>query len=36
VYFSYGYEDENGKKIDAFKRPYLGVNLREEFARKNG
>ena len=39
VYFSYGYqyEDDKGKRvrIDAYMRPYIGINLKEAFAWKN-
>ena len=39
VYFAYGYQYFNEKgnriRIDAFKRPYIGLNLRKEFSRKN-
>ena len=31
VYFAYGYADEKGKNMDAYKRPYIGLNLKEIF-----
>jgi hypothetical protein len=31
VYIAYGYIDENKNKIDAYKRPYIGLNLKELF-----
>ena len=31
VYIAYGYIEENGKKIDAFNRPYIGLNLKNLF-----
>ncbi len=39
VYIAYGYEYHNEKneriRIDAYKRPYIGINLKEVFALKN-
>jgi hypothetical protein len=28
AYVAYGYIDENKKKINAFNRPYIGLNLK--------
>lgn len=39
VYFAYGYQYFNEKgervRIDAYKRPYIGINLKEAFSVKN-
>lgn len=39
VYFAYGYEyfDQKGGRVrvDAYKRPFIGLNLKEVFALKN-
>ena len=35
VYFSYGYINDQNKKIDAYKRPYIGLDLVKLFAHKN-
>ncbi len=35
VYIAYGHENSNGHKIDAYKRPYIGLNLKKLFAEKN-
>ena len=32
TYIAYGYVDPSGKKIDAYKRPFIGLNLKELFA----
>jgi hypothetical protein len=29
VYFAYGYIDEKGQKIDAYKRPFIGLDLKQ-------
>lgn len=38
VYFAYGYEYYNDKnervRVDAYKRPYIGLNLKEQFGLK--
>jgi hypothetical protein len=28
TYISYGFVDKNDKKIDAYKRPFIGLNLK--------
>jgi hypothetical protein len=35
VYFSYGYVTEHNEKIDAYKRPFISLNLTEVFAHRN-
>ena len=35
VYIAYGHENSDGKKVDAYKRPYIGLNLKKIFAEKN-
>jgi hypothetical protein len=32
---AYGFIDSKGAKIDAYKRPFIGLNLKELFAEKN-
>ena len=32
VYFAYGHQDAKGKITDAYKRPWIGLNLKEIFA----
>lgn len=31
VYIAYGYINDKGKKINAYERPYIGLNLKELF-----
>jgi hypothetical protein len=35
VYFAYGYVTDNNQRINAYMRPYIGLNLKEIFAHKN-
>ena len=35
VYFAFGYQNSEGHLIEAYKRPYIGLNLKEIFAEKN-
>ncbi len=35
VYFAYGYVTEDNKKIDAYMRPFIGLDLKKIFAHKN-
>lgn len=34
VYFAYGYINESDHHIDSFKRPYIGLDLKQMFAEK--
>lgn len=34
VYVAYGYIDDKNRKIDAYNRPYIGLNLKELFGTK--
>jgi isopenicillin-N N-acyltransferase like protein len=35
VYFAYGHIDEQGHAVNAYKRPYIGLNLKKLFAHPN-
>lgn len=35
VYFAYGYINDQKQRIDAYKRPFIGLDLKKVFAHKN-
>lgn len=35
VYFAFGHVNEGGKRVNAYMRPFIGLNLTEIFAHKN-
>ena len=35
VYIAYGTQNSKGQLVDAYKRPYIGLNLKKIFSEKN-